>query len=126
MQISADGHRIFSGHSDGAIRIWNLIDNSVTAFHIHQSAVSSICLSHDGRIGVSADSDSNLALWFMDSGELIGFPTAVVEPKIDGLRTETQLAFAPSDRQLLAASVRPEKSLVIREWTLKVSGDPKK
>ncbi len=126
MQISADGRRIFSGHSDGAVRIWNLVDNSMTALHIHQSAVSSICLSHDGRIGVSADSDSNLALWFMDSGELIGFPTDVVEPEIDGLKSTMQLAFAPSDRQLLAASISPAKSLVIRKWTLKMSGDQKK
>lgn len=118
MQISADGRRIFSGHSDGAVRIWNLIDNSMTAFHIHRSAVSSICLSHDGRIGVSADSDSNLALWFADSGERIGFPGSVVEPNANGMKTATLLSFGSDDRQLLAASITPEKRLAVRKWNL--------
>jgi len=117
--IDAAGQTVYSGHNDGAIRSLNLRDESVSCLHAHRSKVRSICLSHDGRLGVSSDEDSNVSLWFADSMEEIGTLCSLRERGPDNAPITTQLTFSPDDRELLAATFTLSQKLMICRWPLR-------
>ena len=118
IRFSHDGRRIISGHFDGAVRFWGRSDASMKSIHQHRSAVRSIALSHNGRIGASADKEGNLAVWFADTGERIG------RLRQQSMTTSYDLArpalyFARHDTQFRILFRDPERELALRTWDLK-------
>lgn len=69
---SKDGKSIFSGHRDGTIRYGSLDHRKDNIVRGHSSAVMSIALLDEFDIGISIDEDSNIALWYLSDGMLIG------------------------------------------------------
>lgn len=118
IRTSQNGQQLVSGHSDGTLRFYDLPQKRTTTVHIHSSAVSSICLSQDGRIGVSCDSNARLALWFAESGELIGFLTFAGTKDDNNPQCNPQLTFANNDRHLRAAFLAGTSDLSVRNWDL--------
>jgi serine/threonine protein kinase len=126
IRVSSNGRRLVSGHSDGALRFRDLADERTATAHIHQSAVTSICLSQDGRLGVSCDSKSNLALWFANSGDLIGLLRAAGTADDNDAESYSRLTFANNDRHLRAAFVTGAGVPQIRSWNLSAELRPPK
>ena len=118
VRFSDDGQRIISGHDDGSVRIWTRLDGSMKSLHLHRSLVRSIALSHDGRIGVSADADGNLAVWLVETGERIGMLRN--EPWLTSTSGILRPAvfFTPHDTQFRMLFETPKRGLALRTWDL--------
>ena len=118
VRFSDDGQRIISGHDDGSVRIRTRLDGSMKSLHLHRSLVRSIALSHDGRIGVSADADGNLAVWLVETGERIGMLKN--EPWLTSTSGVLRPAifFTPNDTQFRMLFETPKRGLALRTWDL--------
>ena len=85
----------------------------------HRSLVRSIALSHDGRIGVSADRDETFAVWLAETGERIGMLTHQ-SARTDGTPYFTSVPFfIRDDTQFRILFELPEHTLSLRTWDLK-------
>jgi WD40 repeat protein/serine/threonine protein kinase len=63
MVFSWGGERIFSGESDGSLRIWLLKTNQCATIQAHQGPINKIALSPDGVSLVSVGQDGTVLLW---------------------------------------------------------------
>ncbi len=119
LTITSDGGQLFSGHDDGSVRIWNLVDGSTKSMFLHHLAVRSIALSHDGRLGASADKDANIAIWFAQTGEQIGVFNLQPKWSWNSYTHRPAMVFTPNDRQLRVLFQAPGNQSILRTWDLK-------
>ncbi len=66
LAMGFDGTRVASGSADGTARIWDLVGGKETLRVKHESPVSAVALSLDGRTLITAS--KSVALWDSDSG----------------------------------------------------------
>ncbi len=72
LAVSPDGSILASGHTDGAVRLWNLVSGQQTAkLTKHTDAVKSLAFSPDGSLLSSAGSDCQVNLWNVEHSTLI-------------------------------------------------------
>jgi hypothetical protein len=62
---------LISGHSDGAIVLWNLATGeSIKTLTGHQKAINTLVITPDGKTLISGSEDRTIKLWNLPSGEL--------------------------------------------------------
>ncbi len=120
-----DQHRsqLITGHTDGTLRFINPEKCEVThVLQFHDVNIRSIALSRDGRIGISADTNGNLAVWFAETGERIGKLASMSE------RSERPLEFSPvkpalifteDDAAFRLVYVTYDNKLATKSWRFK-------
>ncbi|MFO1003152.1 MAG: serine/threonine-protein kinase, partial [Planctomycetaceae bacterium] len=116
MTINRDG-QVVSGHTDGAIRFWRR-DRSSRMIQLHDSPVTEIAISPDGRIGVSVDIASNIAVWYADTGERIGLLQHGFRATSDGSAGYSRPIFTANGTKLRIAYRLPDHQLILQEWIL--------
>ncbi|HBQ98260.1 MAG TPA: hypothetical protein DD761_07015 [Cyanobacteria bacterium UBA11691] len=63
--------RLVSGHSDGAIVLWNLTTGEpINTLTGHQKAINALAIAPDGKTLISGSEDRTIKLWNLESGEL--------------------------------------------------------
>jgi WD40 repeat protein len=68
--LSGDGARVFSGNSDGTLKLWDAATGApLRTFERHSDAVLSIALSAGGDRVVSGSRDGTVKLWDAATGE---------------------------------------------------------
>ncbi|KAG9091010.1 POC1 centriolar protein A, partial [Ceratobasidium sp. 370] len=98
--FSPDSHRIVSGSSDNAVRVWDadtgaLIGESLTD---HSHLVTSVAFSPDGHRTVSGSDDKTVRVWDADTGAPIG------EPFTGHSHSVTSVAFSPDSHRIVSGS----------------------
>ncbi|MDJ1185427.1 trypsin-like peptidase domain-containing protein [Roseofilum casamattae] len=101
--------RVVSGHSDGAIAIWDMeTGEPVRQIEAHQSAVNAIAITPDGQTLISGSDDREIKIWDLGSGEL--------KTTLRGHKdTVSALAIAPDGQTLVSGSWDTQ----INIWNLK-------
>jgi hypothetical protein len=64
--------RVITGHQDGSIIIWNLIENTISLIKAHDQPVLALDSDYDGQI-YSSSSDLSLKRWHVDKGQVRSF-----------------------------------------------------
>jgi len=63
--------RLISGHSDGAIVLWNLATGEpIETLTGHQKAINTLVVTPDGQTLISGSEDRTIKVWNLESGEL--------------------------------------------------------
>ncbi len=92
--------RLASAGTANGIRIWDLLDDTVTAFRGHGGQINSIAFSPDGQLIASGSDDWTFRLWDVAAGAHI----ATLEHITDRNRSQIkEVAFSP-DGELLATA----------------------
>lgn len=111
---------LISGHDDGTLRFRNLLSGeSNTTLHFHDIDVQAIALSHDGTVGISADVDANLAVWFAETGERIGILRSMSKRPIDVGWLRPSLLFTENDARFQVVYDTHNHELTVKSWMLK-------
>jgi WD40 repeat protein len=72
VQFAHDGKRIYTGHDDGSIRVWDADTHRVLAtWKQHTAKVRVMQLSHDGRLLASAADDGTMLVWDAQTGRVV-------------------------------------------------------
>lgn len=70
--LSPDGQTLFTGDSDGTLKLWNAETGQVIyTLAGHTMAVESVAFSSDGRRVISGSTDATVRLWAAATGDLI-------------------------------------------------------
>jgi WD40 repeat protein len=106
LAYSPDGRRLASGHTDHALRIWDLPPtHPPRVLTGHDRNVTCVAFSPDGRVVASGGNDGTVRLWDADTGE----SRLTFHGQGGRLRT---LVFTPDGRTILAGGF--DRS--IRAW----------
>ena len=119
MAMIFDQHRsqLITGHTDGTLRFINPEKCEVThVLQFHDVNIQSIALSRDGRIGISADTDGNLAVWFAETGERIGKLASISSRPLEFSPVRPALVFTENDTAFRVAYVTYDNKLATRSW----------
>jgi WD40 repeat protein len=107
LALAAEGGRALTGKQDGTIEVWDLDARRVlAAWKSGEKPVTSVALSPDRTLGLSATGDGGVRLWDLgraapgDGGALDTIDLAAA-----GDRAEA-LAFLPDGRSFLVATIR--------------------
>ena len=65
--FSPDKKRIYAGHSDGSITVWNSTGEIVSRLHAHEGWVECLRVSPDGRSLVSSGPDRFVRIWDLET-----------------------------------------------------------
>lgn len=129
IHASADGSRIISCFSDGAIRCHAMDGRFIWGQVQHDSPVINLTTSGDGTIGVSVDSNRQISIWQTSDGQCLG----TFDGDSSGLKQvrhslnraseqdvehEPDLRFTPDDHELLLTKSSADGELVIRRWSV--------
>ncbi|MDP1560437.1 MAG: WD40 repeat domain-containing serine/threonine-protein kinase [Pirellulaceae bacterium] len=114
MQLTRDDQTLITGHADGTIRVFKSATGNTQALVAHTAPVECLVLTSDEKIGISIDSNQQLAVWDVSEAELLGklgpnFPTD------SKLRTGTAISFSPDDQYLHVVSNSPQGP-ILRSW----------
>lgn len=118
LAFSADGRQLWSSHSDGTLRGWDMkLGHLVRTLNKHTGAVTALAISPDGKWLVSSSQDDDSIMWWdAASGRLRHTFTRG--------RFATDLAFSPDSKWLLSSHSDKKARLfasanfqVQREWT---------
>jgi WD40 repeat protein len=125
LTLSADGRFALTGSGEsviqrdngrfvqsGVVHLWELSTaRRLGTFHGHRGAVTSVCLSFDGRYALSGSTDATVKLWDVESGECLrtfaGHADAV-----------TSVALSGDARFVLSGSADRTLRLWILDWEL--------
>jgi WD40 repeat protein len=125
LSLSADGHFALAGCGQsviqrdngrfvqsGLVHLWELdTARRLCTFEGHRGAVTSVCLSFDGRYALSGSTDATVKLWEIASGQCLrtfaGHADAV-----------TSVAFSADGRYALSGSADRTLRLWILDWEL--------
>ncbi len=125
LSLSADGRFVLTGCGQsviqrdngrfvqsGAVHLWELATaRRLATFEGHLGAVTSVCLSFDGRHALSGSTDATVKLWEVASGQCLrtfaGHADAV-----------TSVAFSADGRYALSGSADRTLRLWILDWEL--------
>jgi WD40 repeat protein len=92
-----DGSRLFSGHADGSIRIWDVAtEQQVDTILGHRGFVFGLAMSPDGRTLASGGADGTVRVWDVGSAQ----ETLCL---VDCKARVNAVAFSPDGRTLAAA-----------------------
>jgi tRNA A-37 threonylcarbamoyl transferase component Bud32/sugar lactone lactonase YvrE len=70
LALSGDGKRLYSGGSDGTIKVWDLeAGKEARTLRGHTGGVSSLALSADGRRLCSGSDDQTIKVWDLEAGK---------------------------------------------------------
>jgi WD40 repeat protein len=112
LAISPDGDWIVAGYSDGALRVWDANQGTLTQILKHQTdAITSLAYSPDGRWLISGSRDATLRLWRVQESAIQETPRLIFAGHSAPV---TSAAFSP--RGDLAASASEDGS--IRLWSI--------
>jgi WD40 repeat protein len=118
LTYAQDCKTIFSGHKDGTIRYERFDDHNVHVIRAHTGQVMSILLLEEFNLGLSIDEDSDIAIWYISDGTLIGrlFTTGLSRKK-NGRRT-ARLVLKQNGRQRTLQTVIEVPRYYILEYQL--------
>jgi len=104
--------RIVSASGDGTLRVWDVTGGeTLTILEGHSGDVRSVCLSANGELIASKDSDNLVSIWSVSNWDQIGQFTEVADQK-DAF---SGIAFHPREMTLATLG---EGDTVIRIWEL--------
>lgn len=110
---------LISGHDDGTLRFRNLLSGESNTLHFHDIDVQAIALSHGGTVGVSADVDANLAVWFAETGERIGILRSMSKRPVNVGWMRPSLMFTENDARFQVVYDTHNHELTVKSWLLK-------
>ena len=114
-----DPHRsqLITGHKDGTLRFIDPEKCDVThVLQFHDVNIQAIALSRDGRIGISADTDGNLAVWFAETGERIGKLASMSSRPLEFSPVKPALVFTEKDVAFQVVYTTYDNHLATRSW----------
>ena len=114
---------LISGHDDGTLQFRNLLSGEIHALHFHNVDIRAIALSHDGTVGVSADVDANLAVWFAETGERIGILRSMSNRPVDVGWIRPALVFTENDERFQVVYDTHNHELTVKSWLLKPTAE---
>ena len=85
----------------------------------HDVNIQTIALSRDGRIGISADADANLAVWFAATGERIGKLESMSSRPLEVSTVKPALIFTENDAAFRVVYVTYDNKLATKSWRFK-------
>jgi WD40 repeat protein len=97
VSFSADGKLLASGHNDGTLKLWNVLQGQLLqTFQGHNSYITRVRFSPDGKTLASASRDKTIKLWTPDGHALKTLKGHTAEV--------TGLSFSPDSKTLASAS----------------------
>lgn len=113
--------RLYTGHSDGSIRAWNLIYDRFNLLWTAQAnghSVACITTSESAGVGISADDHGQLALWWSPSGKQIGILQDAHSSLASESLTQMQLSLSPAQDELILLTKYRRLPLWWQTWTI--------
>ncbi|MDJ1178759.1 trypsin-like peptidase domain-containing protein [Roseofilum sp. BLCC_M91] len=99
---------LISGHSDGAIVLWNLATGEpINTLTGHQKAVNTLVVTPDGKTLISGSEDRTIKVWDLPSGEL--------QKNLTGHRDAVSALALTPDSQILVSGGWDQQILI---WNL--------
>ncbi len=118
--FDADHSRLITGHVDGTLHFIDPRSGVITQrLHFHDVNIRTIILSRDGRIGICADTDANLAIWFAETGERIGKLDSISSRSIEFLEVKPAVIFTEMDTALRIFFATNDNKLTTKSWRFK-------
>ncbi len=107
---SANTHRVIVGRQDGSLALWDIQRKVILRqWQAHESAVTGVEWSSEGREVVSASEDYSLKVWDMESSAIE--PHTVLRGHSKGVRS---VSWSPDSQKIVSAS--GDRTLII--WNI--------
>ena len=95
LDLSDDGTFVSAGHSDGAVRVWNVLGDPLTAALPHAAAVPFVGFLRESRRLLTADSEGMIRIWELTTAGRSTWPSS---------RYTWMSEFSPDGRRIALAS----------------------